>query len=278
MFVRQAAACSAPNSETPMSAGRIDRQASRVSSVGAAFTSGNEALFGLVNRLGGNSPGVMRGDSGIPTTGVPLSPTWLPTRGRGGAGGAGSGLWNGTDFAGGGDRSLSFDCVPPAVVPVVTVLSVPIVATPAASVPAPRATPQPAAVPAPSVPAVRCADPPECTPTPENICRNIRDGCYLDSQTSQRQKFACSWAGWAGNTNYFQRCPGGWNGGVFIPDLNLNPVNTEGDPMPGNPAGGLAGIPGGDPLVPEVLRGVATLAAFAGGAYLFHHIFSKGRR
>jgi hypothetical protein len=61
MYVQQGAACTQPNSSTPMSQAEINRQNWRVARVGRRFVAGNVALNDIVQKLGGIGIGPVPG-------------------------------------------------------------------------------------------------------------------------------------------------------------------------------------------------------------------------
>ncbi len=256
MFVPDSAACSLPNSETPMPAAAIARQDARMARMASIFTNGDDTLNNLIGSLGGNPIGAGSGNAGVPTDGT-FNPFSTIPRGNwsiaGGGWGGGSGVFSDRSSSETAGGSGGPRCVP-QIVPLVTVVPIPAAVVPAtASTPPRLLTPQVATPAAP-----QCADDPDCNPTPANICRNIRAGCYQQSQLSQRQLFACSAAGWQGIQMNPRRCPGGWNGGAAIPDLNLSPDTPTGQPFPGAP--GMSGFTGEGS---SVLWGSIALGAFA---------------
>ncbi len=266
MYVSDSAACSLPNSATPMPQSAIDAQNAYMAARGQAFTKGNDALNGLLVALGGNPIGSPQGNAGVPTSGgafnpFAVTPFPLPAANPVTSGGAGAG-----SGAGGG----SVSCVP-ELIELVTVVPVPTVVTPTRTyIPAPTPAPGPAPVPqvvptqkpTPAAAAAPCVDPPECAPTPENICRLITEGCVSTNQVSKAQVLACAWSGWTGLMTKKGMCSiNGWNHGEYLGSMNLKPVNRAGlyyDPPAvyqaaidagvntpnGSPAPGVSGIVG----------------------------------
>ncbi len=232
MYVPDSAACSLPNSATPMPQSAIDAQNARMAARGQAFVDGNAALNGILAALGGNPIGSPQGNAGVPTVGssfdpyavtpfpLPAANPVTPT----GATGAGSG-------AGGGSAS----CVP-ELIELVTVVPIPTVVTPTRTyIPAPTPAPGPAPVPQvvptqkPAAAAANCVDPPECAPTPENICRLITEGCVSTNQVSKAQMLACAWSGWTGLMTKKGMCSiNGWNHGEYLGTMNPKPLNRAG--------------------------------------------------
>lgn len=259
MFVRDSAACSLPNSETPMPAAAIARQDARMARMASIFTNGDDTLNGLISALGGNPIGAPFGNAGVPTDGTFNPFTTIPRVNWDHVPSVGPGgwfptfpaaTWNAGSGSGGGPG-----CVP-KMVPLMTVVPIPAVVLPATpNSPATVLAPVPST---PAVPAAPCVDPAECAPTPDTICRNMRAGCYQQTQLSQRQLFACSEAGWQGIQMNPRRCPGGWNGGAAIPDMNLTPDTPTGQPFPGAP--GMSGFTGEGS---SVLWGSIALGVFA---------------
>lgn len=248
MFVQSTAACSLPNSETPMSQQAIDDQNAFVASVGTAFDAGDDAINSLIETLGGNPAGdTDSGAAGVPTTGTldtsipgipvvpsasypvsllptlsdpsswawapsPAPPILLPGGGSGFRSQPGE-VWN-------GNRRRYRNIKPPQTVPGNCPVVVPLVTTIPIPYTAPVATSAtPASGPAPAIPA----------PTPDcrtgNWCIDIRNGCVLDSQVSPDQLQACAEAGYNGNLNLFPAiaAAGGAGGGAFFGTPDPNP-------------------------------------------------------
>jgi hypothetical protein len=246
MYVSDSQACNLPNSETPMSADAISAQDAYIALVGSSFTNGNATLSAVMQALGGNSiDDLSAGNAGLPTTGAggfpwfpgPSVPNPFPVSDQGTPVGSGAG--------GGSTTQTAAACVPPRVIPLVTVIPVPAVKTPAAvTVPKPAASlPQPAAVSSgrKRIPQSSCRT--------GNICLDIRNGCVLASQVDPAQLLACSQAGYAGNLNLYSQ---------FIIDGTDAPLGT---PMP-NP-------PPFDPSMNSNRPGLSGLGtAPSGGAWL----------
>jgi hypothetical protein len=76
VYVTTAQACDEPNSATPVSAAAISSQDSFVNSVGNEFLNGNAAVYGLVQSLGGNMPGLV---PGVPPPPPAPAPPAAPT-------------------------------------------------------------------------------------------------------------------------------------------------------------------------------------------------------
>jgi hypothetical protein len=79
MYYQSDAACSQPNSATPMSQSAIDAEDAYIAAVGDLFNRGDATIGQLIASLGGNpvafSSGILQtgGDSGVPTLGDPAS-------------------------------------------------------------------------------------------------------------------------------------------------------------------------------------------------------------
>jgi hypothetical protein len=293
MFFRKSDACDQPNSQTPMSAAAIGRQNTFVANTGASFTNGNDALYSLVTRLGGNSPASAVGAAGVPTTGTVPATSLPPITAAAASAGAGASV-AGPSSAGVVDaRAGAVPCVVPDVVPFSRVIALPVIATPvaqpspAAKAPAPAA-PAPAATVA-AAPAGRCTDPPECAPNADNICRLITEGCVSSNQVSKAQALLCAWSGWTSSMTKRGMCSiYGWNNGEYLGTMNPRPVNQLGlwyDPPPAYQAAidagmnvrngqGPPGVSGLD-LPTTGLNIVLAVAAAAGVAWWYG---KKGRR
>ncbi len=247
MYVLDSKACDLPNSETPMSAAAIAAQNAAVGRVGSWFTAGNDALNNLIRAGGGNPPTAAAGDAGVATTG-----------GGPGAGavqsvyppGYGWGVQPGGLFPGTFDNltiAAKLCSSAPEVLPLVTVLPIPVMVAP--SVPAPSSVPAAGGAARP--------DPSDCLPvSSENICRLLRDGCVVQSQVTSDQLAACARAGWSGNRNLFPwvAARGGVQNGAYFGNVNLAPL----------PASGVGGLEDFSPVLSAV-----ALAATIGGFLWF---------
>ena len=301
MFVPSTAACSMPNSETPISQADIDAQNAFVASVGTAFDAGDDAINSLIQSLGGNPAGdTTSGASGVPTTGTldtqtpgipvvpsastpvamlpsitdpsswawapsPAPPILLPGGGSGYRAQHGE-TWNANRRRYRNAQPSQQSSVPgncPVVVPLVTTIPIPYSAPAPAANSGTPATPSSGTAPAPL---------PDCRTG--NWCIDIRNGCVLSSQVSPAQLQACSEAGYAGNLNLFPAiaAAGGAGGGQFFGTPQPNPPPyTPGMSGLGQDAAAQAANAGIFSSAFEyVISGLVTVAAMA--------IFFKGRK
>jgi len=260
MFVQSSAACSMPNSESPMSQQDIDDQNAFIASVGTAFDAGDDAINSLIQSLGGNPAGdTISGASGVPTTGtldtstagIPVVPTnsvpvamlpsitnpaswaWAPSPAPPillPGGGSGYRAQHGETWNANRRRYRNASQPPqqqsnvpgncPVIVPLVTTIPIPSVSVPSAAPPV--VTTPSAATPAPSAPLPDCRT--------GNWCLDIMNGCVLSSQVSAQQLQACAVAGYAGNRNLYPAvaAAGGAGGGQYFgtPDPNPTPYSA----------------------------------------------------
>jgi hypothetical protein len=282
MYVSYGAACTFPNSSTPMSKARIARQDAHVARVGARFIRGNAALDSLVTRLGGTGIGPVPGAdpqpgaadfrnspscaTGVTSGGqyggrllavsVPPPPSfggkWLPVSplAMGAHPGAASGNVVAPGGAGIADASprapspAGVACIYPVVKPLQTVFpAVAPVRSPGPVV----ATVAPMTA-APIAPAVAVSKPDPAllclNITPDNVCEAARAGCFLYDQLDPQQWLACARAGWSGNQNLYPwvLMRGGAQNGRRFGMVNAQPKSAAGA-LPNAPGLGALALP-----------------------------------
>jgi hypothetical protein len=253
--------CNLQNSQSPISARVQARTRRDLAWAADRFESGNQALYELIDALGGNSPYSQGGDAGVPTLGP--------------YGGKPPALqWGGPGAAVAVLPPLNSGCVgAPEVLPLLTVLPIPAFTLPAKSTPVASKAVTPVVVPLPTIPS---EDPALCKYTPQTVCNAIRAGCFAAGQVDPRQLAACAASGWQGNQNQFPWliARGGADGGRPVGFINENPTFPDG--RPGN-AGAIAndGLSGFEDMDPVAVIATAAVAIF-GGAWLLEKI-SRGR-